>query len=372
MNSEDITKANTRKEMNDIAKKLDIKNPKRFSNKSELAEEMIAQIKEQGIEKELDDKFKDIKDLLRKARETGLNFDEYKEGIKKFREAKKRFDYPEAVELSEFLIEQGENIIQSKKIIDDTKEEISKLPQGEIKKSYMEDIKKLINGFKEGEYGKSLVEVKELLDDVQKHNELKKELESQFPAARKKLSSLRKVDIDIEKHKMLLNDTVKALKSGRYKEGLEKIEEFLKRSETVLDISKKIEGCKENIRYLKKSGSDINHYLRVFKTAKKKADSGEYQYSLELLKELNEEMEQDISEVEEISEDIAEEELEETEPENKIEENIAEIGSQGKVNAGVNKTDISDKNLENVNRRLDDLENHLIDIKELLRKIVEE
>ncbi|MFW6037961.1 MAG: hypothetical protein ACOC89_00280 [Candidatus Saliniplasma sp.] len=365
MKAEDITRENTRKEMNNIAAEMGIDDPKSFSTKSELADEMMDHIEEHGFEDELDDKVENVKNILRNARDTDLNLDEFKKGFKKMRTAKKEYNLPKAIEMADYLIEQGESIIESGEVIDEIKDRLGDFPEGEIKSGYKEDLNKLLDGFKNGEYNHRVIELRELLDDIQDHYELKQKLEDKFPSARKKLSELRGIDIDIGMLKRLVNGAVQARKEGSYQKGIDNIDEFLDQSEIVLDISDKIEDCKNNIRELKKLGLDIEHYIRVFQTAKQKADSGDYQYSLELLKDINDEMRQDIEKAEE---EVDLEEIEEAEEEEKFEEEEADeepLQSESKAEI------YPEESLKEINRKLDDMENHLFEIKQLLEKLVE-
>jgi len=370
MKAEDITRENTRKEMNNIASKIGMGNPESFSTKSELADEMVKYIDEHGLEDELVKKVEDVKELLKDVRETSLNLDEFKKGFKKMRTAKNEYNLPKAIGLAEYLIEQGEHIIKAKGVIDEIKTRLSDFHEGEIKSAYKDDLKKLINGFKEGEYSHRVVELKELLEDIEEHYELKKKLEDKFPSARQKLSELRKIDIDIGSLKRLVNSAVQARKVGEYQKGIDDIEKFLERSELAIEISNQIEECKSSIRELKKLDLNIDHYIRVFQTAKQKADSGEYEYSLELLKDIEDEMDKDIEKAEEsLESEKPIEEVEDTDVEETldVDEETVEI----ETNIETEKAIYFEENIKQINRKLDDMENHLSDIKKLLEKLVE-
>ncbi|MGM0405775.1 MAG: hypothetical protein ACQEQM_06505 [Thermoplasmatota archaeon] len=372
MKAEDITRANTRKEMNNIAIKMGMGNPESFSTKSELAEEMVKYIDEHGIEDELEKKVESIKNLLKDVRETNLDLTEFKKGFKKMRTAKNEYNIPKAVELADYLIKQGESLLEAREIIDEIKGRLGDFPGGDVKSGYKEDLKKLINGFKEGEYSHRVVELKELYDDIEDHYELKKKLEDKFPSARQKLSELRKIDVDIGMLKKLVNAAVQARKRGAYQEGIDDIDEFLEQSEIVIEVSVKIEECKSYIRELKKLDLDIDHYIRIFQTAKQKADSGDYQYSLELLKDINDEMRQDI---EKAKESLEKEELEEVEEagieEEPVETDEVEETVEAESEIEIEEHIYPEESLKEINRKLDDMENHLFEIKQLLEKLVE-
>ncbi len=373
MKVEDITRENTRKEMNNIASKMGMERPGRYSTKKILAEEMLKFIEEQNFEDELANKSEEVKKLLKKVRETNLNLDEFKKGFKEMRAAKDGYNLPKAIELAENLIINGENLLDAKQVIDEIKVNLRKFPEGKIKLGYKEDLKEIVNGFKEGDYSQRVIELKELSDDIKNQYELKIKLEDKFPLARQKLSKLRKIDVDIGLLKKLVNRAVKARKRGAYQEGNEYIDKFLEQCEVVIEISKKIEDCKSNIRELKKLDLDIDHYIQVFQTAKQKADTGDFQYSLELMKDINDEMRQDIQntrksldkkELEEETEEINVQE----EPVVSLEEETVGTESDTEIEKDV----YSKEGLRQINRKLDDMENHLDEIKKLLEKLIEQ
>ncbi len=370
MKAEDITRENTRKEMNNIALKIGIENPESFSTKSELADEMVKHIEVHGLDDELDSKVEEVKDLLKDVRETNLNLNEFKKGFKKMRTARNECNLPKALDLAEHLIEQGKELIEAKEVVDQIRDLLSDFNEGEVKTAYKEDLKKLLVSFEEGEYAHRIIELKELLDDIQDHYDLKNKLDNKFPSARQRLSHLRKIDLDIGSLKRLVNSAVQARKKGEFQKGIYHIEKFLEQSELLIEINSKIDECKSNIRQLKDLDLDIDHYIRVLQTAKQKADSGEYQYSLELLKDINDEMGHDI---EKADEPLDEEELEEFEETDVEEEPVesADVEETLEPEIDTKKEIYSEENLNQINQKLDDLEEHLLDIKELIEKLVE-
>ncbi len=370
MKVEDITRENTRKEMNNIASKMGMERPGRYSTKKILAEEMLKFIEEQNFEDELANKSEEVKKLLKKVRETNLNLDEFKKGFKEMRAAKDGYNLPKAIELAENLIINGENLLDAKQVIDEIKVNLRKFPEGKIKLGYKEDLKEIVNGFKEGDYSQRVIELKELSDDIKNQYELKIKLEDKFPLARQKLSKLRKIDVDIGLLKKLVNRAVKARKRGAYQEGNEYIDKFLEQCEVVIEISKKIEDCKSNIRELKKLDLDIDHYIQVFQTAKQKADTGDFQYSLELMKDINDEMRQDIQNTRKSldKKELEEETNVQEEPVVSLEEETVGTESDTEIEKDV----YSKEGLRQINRKLDDMENHLDEIKKLLEKLIEQ
>ncbi|MFO7792935.1 MAG: hypothetical protein R6W73_08170 [Candidatus Saliniplasma sp.] len=345
MEAKDITSENTRKEMNSISVQLGIDEPKAFPNKNKLAEEMIEVIRKQGYEEELEEKTKRVKELLRKCRETKLDLSGFKNGFKEMRNAKGSYDIPKALDLADDLIEKGEILIEIKNLVDDVREKLNDIEQKEIKSRYRDRLKKLIEGLNEGEHRSTEEGLRNLLEEIEDEYRLKQKLEERFSVARKRLSKLRKIDADIEKLKMLVNGALRSRKRGEFRKGLEKMDEFLDQSEMMLIISDMIRRCNSNIRELKKNDLDVEQYIRELQTAKEKADSADYQYSIELLRYINTEMEDDLDEVPE-----------------------AGIGSDS-VSEPIS-NNVSKQDLQELHDKLDEVEDALKEVRNILNKTI--
>lgn len=347
---EDIVRENTRKEMNSISVRLGIDNPGSFPNKTKLAEEMIKVIEEEGYQEKLEEKTQRVKDLLRKSRETRLNLSDFKETFKKMRDAKDKYDVPKALSIADELIEKGESILEIKDLIDRIRGRLKELGQEEIKSRYREEMKELIGSLEEGHYRSTEKKLRDLSEGIENTYNKKSKLEESFPKARKRLNKLRRVDLNIDNLKILVNAAVQARKKGEFQEGLEKIDEFLDRSELAFDISKKIERCKSNIRDLKDDDLEIDQYIQVLQNAKEKAESADYKYSLELLKGVNKEMEDDL----------------EKSSEERPQENNRSV-TDTKTNPDDNR--LSEEDLLKIQNKLDEIEENLKEIKEVLSKV---
>lgn len=344
MDTKDITRKHTRKEMNSIAEDLGLENPQNYRNKAELAEAIIPlmeqeeetedetpeeevkeeevkeeEVKEEEVKEEeeaedeadhdqIREEFQRIRDIWEKAKKTMVDVKEFKNEAKELAALIKDEEWERAEKKKNELVQTGEDILNLKDRFKKIDSLIYKISSKERRKEYLEQLDDLIELTKNGDYGEALKKGNEFKGEIEnKVAELEKardELEEKIKKAKNILSDLRGTKINIGDIKEGLSVAVKAQKDGRFEEGLEKIENSLKDSEKIFEIFDKIQLGKEMISKINRKGLGIQAYLDILKNSKKKADEGDFQYSLQLLDDAIADMKTDLDEIVMEEEDI--------------------------------------------------------------------
>jgi len=351
MKPEDITNNNTRKEMNSMAEDLGIENPSSYKNKKELAEAMVP-LMDEGLEEEAEEKMKEVKGLLKEVRKTSLKIDSYKEKFKELRSKKEEELYEESIDIAGELIEEGNKILESDEKVKDIRGLLKETPDGDVKEEFKRNLKSAIKDFDGGSYSPIYDELENLEQDIIEYIDKQDELEDKLTEAKKKLSDIRETKIEIDMLKELVHDAVTANKEKDFEKGLEHVEDFLDRSEMIMEVYEKIGEAKEKVQELKEEDLEFKSYVDILKSCKKKADDGDYKYSLQLLNDAITDMDKDLEKREEIEEETEEEKSEEKE-------------------VTIDDKEIDKQELKNIHRKIEAIEKALKYIKRDLEKMMD-
>ncbi len=356
MKPEDITNNNTRKEMNSMAEEMGIEGPEGYKNKIELAEAMVP-LMDDDFEEEAEEKMKEVKDLLKKVRKTSLKIDSYKDKFKELRSKKEQELYEDSIDIADELIAEGNKIIDSNEKVKDIRELLKETPDGDVKNGFKDNLKSIIKGFDSGSYSSLLNELEDIEDNIVAYNDRQDELEDKLKEAKKKLSDIRETKIEIDMLKELVHDAVSANKEKDFEKGLGHVEDFLDKSERIMEVYEKIGEAKEKVQELKGEDLEFKPYLDILKNCKNKADDGDYKYSLQLLNDAITDMEKDLKEKEEGEGGEVKEETEEE----RSEEN----------NVSIDEKEIDKQELKNIHRKIEAIEKALKYIKRDLEKMMD-
>ncbi len=340
MESKDIIKNNTRKEMNNIADNLGIDNPESFSNKSALAEELIRVLNDDSTSDHISSYINNIKTTLKKARDSEFDIHAFKENFKELINSKKEGDTLKVLGMIEDVNKQGEDIIVLDEAVKSTKDLIEEIVNKETRNGFEERLKERLEVCSQGEYVQPKVDCeslkKEIITFIEEQNDYEKTLMENLEIAKERLSLLRETKMEIDHVKELVHQAFDAHKAGDLKKSFKNIEEALECSEDILAIYEKIEEGKKRIQEIKESGKEIDTYLEALKQGKKKANEKEYNHAMQILDDALIEMVRDQEEV------LKREE-------NKIDQTTLKINNIYKKIVAIEKA------LQNVRRDLDDI-----------------
>ncbi|MFW6040351.1 MAG: hypothetical protein ACOC85_00770, partial [Thermoplasmatota archaeon] len=131
----------------------------------------------------------------------------------------------------------------------------------------------------------TLQNAKEVMSNYDKDNE-KDRFEEYLKKARKKMADARETEIDIDPLRTSLKKAVQNGQNEEYNKGITELNNFLENYEKLKEIDKKI-----NI--LMGLNNRSEEYTKKLKEAKKQADEGRYDQSLDMLTELQKGSEKD-------------------------------------------------------------------------------
>ncbi len=304
MEASDITRNHTRAEMNELAKDIGIDNPTTYRNKKELAEAMIPLMEETSDEMGIQEAIEDIRSSMDDLKATELPIDSF---IERFDEAVKKEkigEFEEAIRLIDDLQNDRELIFEIKEKVQVIDELIEFLGSHDIDEDGEERRDKIIEYIEHESYIHASEEAGEVLNWLEERKEdvrsMKETVDERLSQARKRLSELRDTPIKLDGVKELVKESAKAKKENKINLALEKVDMALERSDKVEEIFDGLKEGKELIRKIKKKGLIYKSYLDTLKTGKKKADEGDYKYSLQLLNDAIQDMKQEIEEADEL------------------------------------------------------------------------
>ncbi|GEM_PF-4576478 len=304
MKASEITRNHTRAEMNELAKDLGIDNPTTYSNKKELAEAMIPLMEDASDELGIQEAIDDIRSSMEDLKSTELPIDSF---IERFDEAVKKEkigEFDEAIKLIDDLQKDRELIFEIREKLQVIDELIEFLGSHEIDEDGEERRDKIIEYIQHESYIQASEEAGEVLNWLEQRKEdvrsMKETLDERLSQARKRLSELRDTTIKLDGVKELVKESAQAKKENKIDLALDKVDMALERSDKVEEIFDGLKEGKGLIRDIKKKGLIYKSYLDTLKTGKKKADEGDYKYSLQLLSDAINDMKQEIKEADEV------------------------------------------------------------------------
>ncbi len=304
MKASEITRNHTRAEMNELAKDLGIDNPTTYSNKKELAEAMIPLMEDASDELGIQEAIDDIRSSMEDLKSTELPIDSF---IERFDEAVKKEkigEFDEAIKLIDDLQKDRELIFEIREKLQVIDELIEFLGSHDIDEDGEERRDKIIEYIEHESYIHASEEAGEVLNWLEERKEdvrsMKETVDERLSQARKRLSELRDTTIKLDGVKELVKESAQAKKENKIDLALDKVDMALERSDKVEEIFDGLKEGKGLIRDIKKKGLIYKSYLDTLKTGKKKADEGDYKYSLQLLSDAINDMKQEIKEADEV------------------------------------------------------------------------
>ncbi len=304
MKATDITSNHTRKEMNAMAEELGIENPSSFKNKTELAKSMAPIIEKKMEEEAIPEGVVKVKSLLKELRDTEIPTDRFKDKLKDLTDSKKRGAIEEAKNLIDELVDEATYILNIDERLSELDDELESINDNELRGEVQESVEVVIKKAEKGNFDEALKEIDQAIEYTKGYRdrvETKKvELEERVEDAKKRLSELRETAISIDKIKNLFREGLNAKKEDQVDLALEKIQETIDKSIMVQDIFERLKEGKKLLQEIKNKDIAFKSYLDILKTGKKKADEGDYKYSIQLLDDAINDMNQELEDKEEL------------------------------------------------------------------------
>ncbi|MFO7792572.1 MAG: hypothetical protein R6W73_06280 [Candidatus Saliniplasma sp.] len=291
---------------------------------------------EEESKEEFREKLSTLKKRVAKVRDTNVDVEPLKSLISDIKEIGVEGDFEKALNKVEDLDQMFEKVLEADEKIIALKDRIEELEEeGHDTKKFEDELEKAIGLADKGDYESALEAFEGLSGDISDFIKEKEETEAELvamfeeklPQTRAMLSDAREYSLDIDPLKNLMRKAVRAGNEGEYEVALEDIDEFYEIYEFLKNISKKLEEGKSLVRELRDNDIRYSRFVKDLKEAKRKSDEGDYEYSLSLLHEVIEDMEEALEEIEQEEELPSPEEIE-AEVEAELKETEKDLGSE--------------------------------------------
>ncbi len=272
---------------------------------------------EVDLEAEAEEALSQARSMLAQVREANLGVTLVKDMLKKASKAKKEGDHEVCINLVEDISRNIDDIMDLHEMMKVGKEKVKEMKdEGMDYKPYLEELKKAKANVDKGLYEEAtsildtgienmIAALEKPVEEKDEEEPVKEELDELLDDLKTALGECRQTNLDLTYLKDLVKKAVSARKNGEYQEGVDISRRALDVSEDILEVSESIEHSKERLKTMREQNMDFKPYIGQIKKAKKTAEDGDMELSIERISSIIEEMDDKIQEFERKDEEKA-------------------------------------------------------------------
>lgn len=287
-----------------------------FEDIEELDQEMENTIEETVLERkqELENQIDELNELIKDGNNKDISMQYFEKRLDRSENLKDKEEYFKALNILDGLVEKADIKIQLYPMLFSIKEVIDEIKDEVEVEEFKEKISKIKDEYDDSNYDEALRMANDLYegvierkDELEKLHELEEEYDEKLSLAKEKLAQCRKTRVNVEDIKELVNQSVEAKKEEDYDKALKNLDKAIERGDRVLRIFDMIKEGADKVNKLQEQGLDHKEYLEHLKDCKKMADISIYEKAERILEEALEDMDEELIEIgEETLEEVAE------------------------------------------------------------------